>query len=173
LRFTQNNKKLLEIYFGKEESKCKSWYDSIKEAKSPVKKSKTMIAELKDSFRPLKGLEEEEKMTSNFMKKAEEEKKVEIVNSSTQYIGEVKDVGTNTQQKEGKHFGSNTQAPVLKDANIATIVKSFKELSVGTERTETLDADTCTVGAELVDSCINTNQIEYVDSNKAEEIAQN
>lgn len=59
LKFTQESK-LLEIYYENEE-KCMKWYKAVQEVKNPPLKKKPTNNE--DSFTPLSGLEEEEKIS--------------------------------------------------------------------------------------------------------------
>lgn len=151
----------MEVYFGNNEEKWDKWYNEINEMKLPIRKANTEYNK-KDSFRPLKGITEEEKLQVNTTEDIEpvEEKKKEVADSSTQYHYTTKEFGSNTQPPRNrdqgvethktvfKSFGSNTEAKVLKDAGVATKVKLFKSSSV------------------------NTDQTHYVDTNEAQEIAQ-
>ena len=177
LKFSQNNKKILEIYFGKDEEKCKNWYDMIKEIKSPIKKSKTMKIINRDSFQPLKGLDEDTKdetLANNETKPIQkiEEKKVEVADSSTQSCF------------DRKEFGMNTYVPKYSDALTETTPKYHANLSTNTTQTLTKEAEVNTIPKELVergvstkhkklvDSSVNTNQIDFIDAQESEAIAK-
>lgn len=79
LKFTHNDKKILEIYFGRDEAKCKTWMNAIKEMKNPVKRSKTTKEKLLDSFSPIQDLDGEEVE----VEVEEHKRSIQAINSST------------------------------------------------------------------------------------------
>jgi hypothetical protein len=131
----------------------------------------------RDSFKPLKGLDEDTKdetLANNETKPIQkiEEKKVEVADSSTQSCS------------DRKEFGMNTYVPKYSDALTETTPKYHANLSTNTTQTLTKEAEVNTIPKELVergvstkhkklvDSSVNTNQIDFIDAQESEAIAK-
>jgi len=66
LKFVQNHRKVLELYFKRDDKKCDAWFNAIQQIKTKqkeIKKAKEVTTTLGDSWKPLIGIEEEKNYT--------------------------------------------------------------------------------------------------------------